>query len=254
MNDLARRRQDLDEEVQRIGREMKRLRKQERRAGKVQVTAGQRNTARSLMAMRDGEPTAAVAFLKSRHTGEPTAAPAWVAVEAELQAWWRGADEATKNAHTQVDEANRRMRVAVEQAQRFLVDQELESWVADQNVRKGINPVPSLTLEEAGRLKRRFGVQIPRTRKGDRAWMRRWRRRMGLRLRKFPAHEPLENKDLHDKAGAGTGAKKWRRLVFFEPGFERGPKKGVRFSAAVSGPPTMGKVGGGVQKTAAFFS
>ena len=160
------------------------------------------------MAMRNGEPTAALAFLKSKHKGEPTAAAAWVKVEADLQAWWVSADEATKNAHTQLDETNRRLHTAIQQAQRFIVDEELESWVAEQNVGKGINPVPGVTLQEAGRLKRRFGVDVAKTRKSDRQWMQRWRRRRGLRLRKFPAIEPVEKNDLHCKACAETGAKK----------------------------------------------
>ena len=146
MSDLARRKQELDEEVRRIAQALKRLRKQGRRAGRLEVTPGQRSTARVLMAMRDGEPTAAMAFLKSKHKGEPTAATAWVEVEADLQAWWVSADEATKNAHTHLDETNGRLHAAIQQARRFVVDEELESWVADQNVGKGINPVPGVTL------------------------------------------------------------------------------------------------------------
>ena len=86
MSDLTRRKQELDEEVRRISHELKRLRKQGRRAGSLEVTAGQRSTARVLTAMRDGEPTAAMAFLKANHTGEPTAAAAWADVESDLQA------------------------------------------------------------------------------------------------------------------------------------------------------------------------
>ena len=106
MSDLARRKQELDEEVRRIAQKLKRHRKQGRRAGRLEVTAGQRSTARVLMAMRDGEPTAAMAILRSKHKGEPPAAAAWVEAEADLQAWWVSADEATKNAHTQLDETN----------------------------------------------------------------------------------------------------------------------------------------------------
>ena len=190
MSDLTRRKQELDEEVRRISHELKRLRKQGRRAGKPEVTAGQRSTARVLIAMRDGEPTAAMAFLTSKHKGEPTAAAAWADVEADLQAWWVSADEATKNAHTLLDETNRRLHTAIQQAQRFIVDEELESWVADQNVRKGINPVPGVTLEEAGKLKRRFGVEEMKTRRDARQWMQRWRRRRGLRLRKISPSNP----------------------------------------------------------------
>ena len=216
MSDLARRKQELEEKVRRISQELKRLRKQGRRAGGLEVTANQRSTARVLMAMRDGEPTAAMAFLKSKHKGEPTAATAWVEVEADLQAWWVSADEATKNAHTLLDETNRRLHTAIQQAQRFIVDEELESWVADQNVGKGINPVPGVTLQEAGRLKRRLGVDVARTHRGARQWMQRWRRRRGLRLRKFPPIEPLEKNDMQGKASAGRAQKTTNLVICFQ--------------------------------------
>ena len=95
MSDLAQRRQELDEDVRRIAQKLQRLRRQGRRHKGIKVTAGQRSTARVLMAMRNGEPTAAMVFLHSKHKGEPTAAAAWVDVEAELHAWWVSADEAT---------------------------------------------------------------------------------------------------------------------------------------------------------------
>ena len=85
-------------------------------------------------------------------------------------------------------------------------DDELVFWVADQNVSKGINPVPAITLREASLLKRRIGVEDPKTHRGARQWMQRWRRRRGLRLRKNPAIEPLEKKDLHGKASAQMDA------------------------------------------------
>ena len=207
MSELAQKRQELDEDVRRIAQKLQRLRRQGRRHKGIKVTAGQRSTARVLMAMRNGEPTAAMVFLHSKHKGEPTAAAAWVDVEAELHAWWVSADEATKNAHTHLDDTNGRLHMAIQQARRFVVDEELESWVADQNVGKGINPVPGITLQEAGRLKRRFGVEETKTRRDARQWMQRWRRRRGLRLRKFPTIEPLTTDDMHGKASAEKGPK-----------------------------------------------
>ena len=127
MSDLAHRRQELNENVRRIAQNLQRLRRQGRRAGRLKVTAGQRSTARVLMAMRDGEPTAAMVFLKSKHKGEPTAAAAWMDVEAELHAWWVSADDAMKNAHTHLDATNGRLHTAIQKARRFVVDEELES-------------------------------------------------------------------------------------------------------------------------------
>ena len=81
-------------------------------------------------------------------------------------------------------DTNRELHCAVEQARRFIVDEELESWVADQNVSKGINPVPAITLREAGLMERRICVDGPKTHRGARQWMQRWRRRMGPQIAK----------------------------------------------------------------------
>ena len=141
MSDLARRRQELDEEVRRITQNLQLLRRQGHRAGRLKVTAGQRSMARVLMAMRHGEPTAAMVFLTPEHKGEPTAAAAWVYVGAKLQAWW---------------------------------------------VRR--------TLQEAGWLKRRFGVDEARNRQDARHWMQRWRRRRGAQTAEKSRHRNLDER------------------------------------------------------------
>ena len=135
------------------------------------------------MAMREGEPTAAMAFLKSKRKCVTPDATGWVKMEEDLCASWMSADEDTKKKLTVIDVTNREAHSAIEQARRFIVDEELESWVADQNVHKGINPVPAITLREADLVKRRIGVDGPKTHRGAKQWMQRWRRRRGLRLR-----------------------------------------------------------------------
>ena len=123
----------------------------------------------------------------------------------------------------------------IEQAQRLILDVELKSGAADENVSKGMDPVPAITLREAPIVERRFGVVAARTNRGAREWMQLWRHRRGLTLRKFPAIEPLEEKDMHGKASARIDAKKsisrfhffwppmsaWgKRRPFFGPAFE----------------------------------
>ena len=127
-------------------------------------------------------------------------------METDLRAWWISADDDTKNKHTQIHDTNRLLHSAIGQARRFIIDDELESWVADQNVTKGINPVPAITLRETNLVKRRIGVEDPKTHSEPTAqWMQRWCRRWGLRLRN-PAIEPLEKKDVHGKASAQMDA------------------------------------------------
>ena len=207
MNELRKKRRELEQELQRISNQMRKVRRQHP-GGNVQVTAAQRSTARALMVMRDGEPTAAMTFLKSKRKAADPNAARWVAMESELREWWISVDEDTKNKHTNISDRNQDMHHAIQQAQRFVVDDDLESWVAHQNVSKGINPVPALTLQEARVVKQRIGVQAPRTHRGARQWLQRWRRRRELRLRKFPVLEPLDESDMRGKARSQTNVKR----------------------------------------------
>ena len=86
MCDLKRKKQELDNEVRRISKELKRLGRQRRSGGKLQLSAGQRNTAQALMVMREGEPTAAMAFLKSKCRCVNPDATGWVELETDLRA------------------------------------------------------------------------------------------------------------------------------------------------------------------------
>ena len=204
------------------------------------MSANQRSTARVLMAMRYGEPTAAMAFLQSKHIGEPTAATAWVEVAADLQACWVSADEATKNVRTLLNETNRRLHTAVQQAQPFVVEEELKSWIAGHNVGKGINPVPGVILQDAARVKGRLGGDVPRPRRGARQWMQRWRRRRKHRLRKSLAIKPLQKNNMQGKAFAGTGQKQNMCLLFHRWRRSASERKNVRFPAVVLRPPIVG--------------
>ena len=65
---------------------------------------------------------------------------------------------------------------------------------------KGINLVLALALQEARVVKERMGVEAPRTHRGARQWLQRWRRRREVRLRKFPVLEHLDETDMHAKA------------------------------------------------------
>ena len=160
------------------------------------------------MVMREGDPTAAMNFLRCEYKGGQRTAAAWNEVQSTLSSWWASAEEDAKEAHRKATTMNKKLHGAINRAQRFIVDEQLESWVAEQNVSKGINPVPALTMREADVLKRRNGVAIPRSRKGARKWMQRWRLRRGLRLRKFPAIDPLDKSDLHGKASAQMSTKR----------------------------------------------
>ena len=60
------------------------------------MSAAQLSAAQALMVMREGEPTAAMAFLKSKRAGANPDATGWVEVESDPHAWWISADEDTQ--------------------------------------------------------------------------------------------------------------------------------------------------------------
>jgi len=124
-------------------------------------------------------------------------------VEAELRAWWRGVDAATKEKHLVTSKTNDKLQKAIQTAARFKVDADLEMWVEAQNVQKGISPVPGIMIGRANEIKDGHGVPTPKTRKGCRKWLARWRMRRTVRLRSMPAHERLSVEEMHHKVTFG---------------------------------------------------
>ena len=164
------------------------------------------------------------------------------------------ADEATTNAATQLDETNRRLHTAIQQAQRFIVDEALESWVADPNVGKGINHVPGITLQETGQVKRRFGVDVPETPQGARQWMQRWHAAGGSDCGNFLTSKLWRTTTCMARFARRRGpqTKNKRSSFFCTGGFSTGEKQrpffGRCFKAAYSD-----LIRRGAQKTAAVF-
>ena len=191
MNELKRTLRDMDANLRGVDRELRNAKRRASELGKFRLREPQRTTARILVAMHHGEPSAAMDYIQSRRQGKDLDHTMAAQAEAKLREWWRGADDATKQSHRVQEGANIKMQNAFKQAQRFNVDAGLEAWVEDQNVQKGINPAPSLLLRQASMLKASLGVNAAGTRRGERRWMQRWRARRGLQLRKFPAQERL---------------------------------------------------------------
>ena len=207
MNELKRAQREVDENLRRVKQDLRNAKRRASALRKFRLREPQRTTARILVAMHEGEPTAAMNFIQSKHKRKHFDHTMAAQAEAELREWWRGADAATRQSHrVQEEEASIKMKKAFIQAQRFNVDAGLEAWVEDQNIEKGINPAPSLLLRQASRLKASLGVSDALSRRGKRRWMQRWRARRGSQLRKFPAQERLpvhvmQRKVLHWEGG-----------------------------------------------------
>ena len=151
-------------------------------------------------AMHAGEPTAAIEYLKCKRKGQALDTTRLAEAEALLREWWGCADAATRQVHRDIDDSNEKMHSAIKQARRFIVDLDLEAWVENQNIHKGITPGPALLLRHATVVKARLGVESPKSHNGARRWMQRWRARCGLMLRSFPALERLSVAQMHSKA------------------------------------------------------
>ena len=210
MNELKRTLRDVDANLRRVNRELRNAKRRAYESGKFRLREPQRTTARILVAMHHGEPTAAMDYIKSKRKGKDLDHTSFADAVSELREWWRGADDATKQSHRAKEGANIKMKNAFKQAERFSVDAGLEAWVEDQNVRKGINPAPSLLLRQASMLKASLGVNSAPSRRGERRWMQRWRARRGLQLRKFPAQERLPVDLMQRKVRRREGGTFWK--------------------------------------------
>ena len=210
MNELKRTLRDVDANLRRVNRELRNAQRCAYESGKFRLREPQRTTARILVAMHHGEPTAAMDYIKSKRKGKDLDHTSFTRAVSELREWWRGADDATKQSHRVKEGANIKMKNAFKQAERFSVDAGLEAWVEDQNVQKGINPAPSLLLRQASMLKASLGVNSAPSRRGERRWMQRWRTRRGLQLRKFPAQERLPVDLMQRKVRRREGGIFWK--------------------------------------------
>ena len=205
MHALKRMRREFHADLHRLGRELRTLKRRHSDCEKVRLREPQKSTARVLVAMHEGEPAAAIEYILSKRKGKELSAACVGELEAGLREWWGGADAATKKSHRVFDAANDKMRNAIKQARRFTVDLNLETWIEEQNVQKGINPTTSNVIRQANAEKHRAGVDIPSAHRASKQWLRRWRLRRGLRLRKCPALEGLTTEQMHSKATLRDG-------------------------------------------------
>ena len=201
MRSLKRQRSDLDAESTRLRLQLRAAARKASKLNRPVLREPCRSIARALVATHDGEPTAAVEYVRRnrRMSTKDKETVDMTSVEAELRAWWRGVDAATKEKHLVPSKTNNKLQKAIRTAARFKVDADLEMWVDAQNMQKGISPVPGQMIGRANEIKTGHGVPTPKTRKGCCKWLARWRRRRTVRLRSMQAHERLSVEEMHHK-------------------------------------------------------
>ena len=183
MGDLERKKHALVHDLQQISKGMKNLRRQLPTGGQWQISAAQRMAARALIVMRDGELTTAMAFLRSQRKAADPDTACRAEMESDLREWWMHADEDRTNKHTNIGDTNQSMHNAIKEAKRFIVEEELESWLVHQNAERASTQCPQPPFRKL--VTQRVGVEAPRTHCGSRQWLQRWRRRRGHILRRF---------------------------------------------------------------------
>ena len=227
MQDLTRKHADSVAEVRRLSKLMRRMKRLARQqGGPMDIGEAQRRVARVLVCMSNGEPTAAVEYLcRSKKTRCWDVARKGQ-VETDLRLWWRGTDDGTRQTYLVMDDTNRMMHQAIIRARRFSVDGTLETWVDTQNVQKGINPAPSIVMQQAVAVKRRIGVEHTANHRSDRRWLQRWRRRRGVQLRRGIVREQLSVDKMHRKVSQGAAQKSsWGAGCFWVGGVRGGKKR-----------------------------
>ena len=142
MGDLERKKHALVHNLQQISIGMKNLRRQLPTGGQWQISAAQRMAARALIVMRDGELTTAMAFLRSQRKAADPDAACRAEMESDLREWWMHADEDRTNKHTNIGDTNQSMHNAIKEAKRFIVEEELESWLVHQNAERASTQCP----------------------------------------------------------------------------------------------------------------
>ena len=121
-------------------------------------------------------------------------------VAEKLRTWWRESSWGARRLHINVEGADPKKKWAVARARRFLAECNLDIWLERQNLRKGITPMSSLVLEKGNHGLRIYGVARARTRKAGFQWLRRWRHRHGVRLKRLRPLDTPTDEELAQKA------------------------------------------------------
>ena len=153
-----------------------------------------------LVVLRGGEPTAAMDYLRRRYRGKDRAAVVSDTIEEKLRTWWRESSWGARRLLINVDGADGKKKWAVAKARRFLAECNLDIWLERQNMTKGITPMSSLVLDKGNHGLRIYGVACARTRKAGFQWLRRWRHRHGVRLRRLRPLDVPRDEELAEKA------------------------------------------------------
>jgi hypothetical protein len=178
------------------------------------ATAAEWRTLCALCARKDGETSAAAAYLQHLHGSKMPASTRDMLLQ-KLQMWWERSSSADRTAWVGAPRT-RAETLAVSAARSFLDAATLHACVTEQNFEKGLAPTSRALLH----LLRReaaapSSTSTPcRRRQSQFQWLRRWRRRWRVKLGRIAAREHIPDDVAHAKAPGGLTRTPHIRAVF----------------------------------------
>ena len=113
----------------------------------------------------------------------------------ELTAWHSRLTE-TRDQFLARASADLKLRPSLEKAQIFLEENKLDTWITQQNVRRGLTPSSNAVLtqlrrQDTNNLTRHIVKGVAKNKKNSFQWLRRWRRRWSVSLQTLPIGEHM---------------------------------------------------------------
>jgi len=217
--------QVLSAQIEHLSKERRRAYRRRRKCEQRGLeTALQRDTARALVARHNGSTNSAIAFLRfdSVSSGDLSRC------ERILKAWWDAAPPVERR-EAALEPRTKRQVAAHRKARQFEVEIDLQAWVGEQNMKKGITPRSSVVLRRLHSMEmHREPTAAPggRTvkRKHQYQWLRRWRHRWHIRMAKLQVLKHLPPEEIRAKVWGAIGSAPERPPENVSMGGESRPK------------------------------
>ena len=184
---------ELDSGLESVTRELRSIRKRHSRSRKLPP---QVLTASKVLVSRTGNMSFLLPFLKWKTGRDKNDLDRWAG---DMAVWYRGAGDDVRNLYGEAN-ANNELQRANAVIAKFISEHALQKWVHHQNVRLGISPATALVIQELPKHglegHARSSADSHRGHRSSLQFLRRWRKRWGIRQGKIQIGEDLDSKEL----------------------------------------------------------
>jgi len=120
----------------------------------------------------------------------------------DMAVWYRGAEDDIRKLYGEAN-ANSKLQRAAAVIAKFISEHALQKWVHHQNVKLGISPATALVMQELPKHglqgRARSSAESHRGHRSSLQFLRRWRKRWGIRQGNIQIGEDLDSKELFVK-------------------------------------------------------